>query len=166
MTINLTEVKEMLGKITQGKWEVDRGHKGYGLYIRTSRGNNKGRLCSMWDERSNKEINANFIASAPDYIRYLLAEVERLEIDNLGHAYALDVLRTNCGLPSGESYQEVDAYIAKLKEELVLLREVERAAGKISGEDGPSITEYEPEWKELQQSLQAVREWRGKNDRI
>ncbi len=75
------------------------------------------------NEIEEVEVFKNWDLCSSSYCRFLLAENERLEIENLGHAYALDVLRRNCELPSGESYQEVDAYIDLLKDREKVLQE-------------------------------------------
>ncbi len=124
--INKQIIKEALGKVTQGKW----------LHVNHSDSvelvsDDQPIICSC-NKQCNSTNNASFIASAPDYIRYLLAENERLEIENLGHGYALDVLRRTCELPSGESYQEVDAYIAKLEKVVEAAKKISAAGATLS----------------------------------
>ncbi|HOX21819.1 MAG TPA: hypothetical protein PLL10_00015, partial [Elusimicrobiales bacterium] len=48
-------------------------------------------------------------------VKKLEEQVDILEIDNMGHAYSLNIVRRACGLNAGESYQEVYEHIEKLE---------------------------------------------------
>jgi hypothetical protein len=56
--------------------------------------------------------------NAPDYVRFLLAKVGEQKLEIMGHEYCLDILRRDCGLPSEESYQDVDKVILSLQSQV------------------------------------------------
>jgi hypothetical protein len=77
MTDICKEVKEALGKITPGDWEVEHDpNEGYLIYHVV----NGERVYLMQFSLSS---DAEFSASAPTYCRKLIERVERLEKDNL-----------------------------------------------------------------------------------
>ncbi len=87
--INKQIIKEALGKITQGKWEdaVMESTEERAVYVADDKKqkvledgtiSNSLVICKGMTG-PNKINNAYFIASAPDYIRYLLSEVDTLQ---------------------------------------------------------------------------------------
>ena len=78
MTINLTEVKEMLGKITQGEWKAVLDE---GLWFVEDE-----KLCEICHQSSvedgddpEERANFTFIASAPQIVKELIQRIEVLE---------------------------------------------------------------------------------------
>lgn len=78
----IAEIREKLEKITPGQWEVtDLGV----LHITSGYRYENGKHIANWiaeidSDEDNKymELDAEFIAAAPEYISFLLGEVERL----------------------------------------------------------------------------------------
>lgn len=88
MKHSIEEIKKMLAEITPGEWKyVVRGHTSrYGDHVDHIQLPNN--LCAdvIHPPAQGKEAsiaNAQFIAAAPSIIRDLLAEVERLDAENL-----------------------------------------------------------------------------------
>lgn len=74
--LSIDSIKKLLSEITPGSWTSERGY-GYDIYsagyfIGSTKGN---------DHQTNVDLkNAEFIAAAPDVVRFLLNEREELKL--------------------------------------------------------------------------------------
>lgn len=117
MTINKQVIKESLGKITKCEWMVSGNPvDGYDVVPFDNYDTERG-----YAVYQNKD-DATFIASAPDYIRYLLGENEHLEAMAMG----AELLRLKVGelVEEVEHWKEISVQVDKENEDLV--KKVER----------------------------------------
>lgn len=80
MKHRISEIKDRLEKATPGPWEADICETGSGVV------SDEGWICQLWykteEPMENHICNADFIAHAPEDIRFLLDEIDRLQIEN------------------------------------------------------------------------------------
>jgi len=81
MSDKIQEIKEVLLKATPGPWEAYVHNSGAKVSAKGASADNW--ICQLWykseEPMENYEGNAHFIAKAPEYITYLLQEIERKE---------------------------------------------------------------------------------------
>ncbi len=93
MKYSLEEIKQMLGKITQGEWEVSEWNDDYS--VETSGGEAIATFTKCYPECSIglDRDDAKFIAASPSIIKGLIERIEELEKENEAWIEDLDTSR-------------------------------------------------------------------------